>query len=80
MDCPGCGFQRSFFALLEGDLQRSFHLYPATVPLLLTFAIAVPANYFMKKEPSWLIKTLYLLTGFIVFGSYLYKMYYRHQH
>jgi hypothetical protein len=79
-DCPGCGFQRSFLALLRGDWQESFHLYPATVPLILTFIIAVPANYFTKKDHSKLIKILYLITGMIVLGSYLLKMCYPHWH
>lgn len=31
IECPGCGLQRSFLALLKGDLVNSFYLYPATV-------------------------------------------------
>jgi hypothetical protein len=34
IECPGCGFQRSFIALLKGDLLQSLSLYPATLPLL----------------------------------------------
>jgi hypothetical protein len=34
IDCPGCGFQRSFIALLKGNLVESLTLYPATMPLL----------------------------------------------
>jgi len=36
IDCPGCGFQRSFIALLQGNFTESFRLYPATIPVLIT--------------------------------------------
>jgi hypothetical protein len=79
-DCPGCGFQRSFLALLKGNFQESFHLYPATVPLLLTFIIVLPAKYFTKRDVSLLIKVMFVITGAIILISYLYKMVYGHHH
>ncbi|MFA4867226.1 MAG: DUF2752 domain-containing protein [Pedobacter sp.] len=79
-DCPGCGFQRSFLALLKGDFQESFQLYPATVPLLLTFIIVLPAKYFTKRDVSLLIKIAFLITGALILISYVYKMIYGHHH
>jgi hypothetical protein len=38
IDCPGCGFQRSVLALVQGNLHESFTLYPPTIPLLLVLA------------------------------------------
>jgi hypothetical protein len=37
VDCPGCGLQRSVLALFEGDLVKSFQLYPATIPIFFLF-------------------------------------------
>jgi hypothetical protein len=34
IDCPMCGFQRSFILLLEGNFRESFYLYPALIPTL----------------------------------------------
>lgn len=34
VDCPVCGFQRSFLLLLRGNVRESFFMYPALVPAL----------------------------------------------
>ncbi|MGQ3014860.1 MAG: DUF2752 domain-containing protein [Flavobacteriales bacterium] len=34
-ECPGCGIQRAFQALLQGNLQESIQLYPPLIPMLL---------------------------------------------
>ncbi|MBK7306635.1 MAG: DUF2752 domain-containing protein [Chitinophagaceae bacterium] len=41
MDCPGCGVQRSFVLLLQGDVPGSFIMYPALMPILLLFAFMI---------------------------------------
>lgn len=35
--CPGCGMQRSFIALLKGDIAESWALYPPIFPLTAMF-------------------------------------------
>jgi hypothetical protein len=75
IDCPGCGFQRSVVALLQGDLKRSLSLYPATIPLLVT-ALFVFLSIKLNMDNSHIIKkTLYMITGFIIIGSYIIKIY-----
>jgi len=32
IECPGCGIQRAFIALLRGDTALSFRLFPALLP------------------------------------------------
>lgn len=39
IECPVCGFQRSFLALLKGELRESFFLYPPLVPVLVLFLL-----------------------------------------
>jgi uncharacterized membrane protein len=34
LSCPGCGIQRSFWALIEGDISTSISFYPALIPFL----------------------------------------------
>lgn len=35
IDCPGCGLQRAFIFLLDGDFIEAFMMYPAIYPLML---------------------------------------------
>jgi hypothetical protein len=40
MECPGCGMQRAFVALLRGDLFLSLSLNPSLIPFIITIAYA----------------------------------------
>ncbi|QNK62582.1 DUF2752 domain-containing protein [Pedobacter sp. PAMC26386] len=79
-DCPGCGFQRSLLALLKGDFKDSFHLYPATVPLLLTVVISLAAHFWWGPKSKILINVLYIITASIITISYLFKVFAPHVH
>jgi hypothetical protein len=75
IDCPTCGFQRSFIALLKGDLKDSFFLYPATIPILLTAGFLL-FDLVLRLDNGKRIRK-YLLTAVvvIVFVSYSVKMF-----
>ena len=73
-DCPGCGFQRSLIALLDGNVQQSVHLYPATIPLIFTFLVSIIANFLLREKSKMLINGLFMLSGSIVVLSYIFKI------
>ncbi|MFD0750493.1 DUF2752 domain-containing protein [Mucilaginibacter calamicampi] len=75
LDCPGCGFQRSVLALMQGNLSESFRLYPATIPLLL-FIIYTLADRFFKldTEKGLLKKSFFVIVGWLVLISYGFKL------
>jgi len=75
IDCPVCGFQRSFIALLKGDWKESFFLYPATVPILLTAAFLLFDLVFRMNNGKLVRKYLFISLGLIVFVSYAVKMF-----
>jgi hypothetical protein len=74
IDCPGCGFQRSVLALLQGDLKGSLILYPATIPLILAIIYTVADNFLKLDTPQKAIKkTSYITVAGIMLISYIIK-------
>lgn len=54
-DCPGCGFQRSFYLMVQGNLKDSFFQYPP----LFFFIISLAALIFhLNKENQLSFKLL----------------------
>jgi hypothetical protein len=75
IDCPGCGFQRSVLALMQGNWHKSFTLYPAAIPLILFFAYGLADKYFKLDNPKNTIKkSLFVIVGTMILISYGFKM------
>jgi hypothetical protein len=74
IQCPGCGFQRSFIALIEGDLWGSFKLYPALIPLLSLWLILALHLIFKFRNGAFIIKYLFLFCALIILISYSIKI------
>jgi hypothetical protein len=75
VDCPGCGFQRSIIALIEGNFRKSIQLYPAAIPLLMTALFVLFAVRLKVDNRHIIKKTLYIATGGIMIISYVVKIY-----
>jgi hypothetical protein len=74
IQCPGCGFQRSFIALIEGNLMDSLKLYPALIPLLSLWLILILHLIFKFRNGAFIIKYLFLFCALIIFVNYLIKI------
>ncbi len=74
IDCPGCGFQRSVIALLQGNLKQSLSYYPATIPLFIAVLFTLIEMRFQFDKKQHLKTSLYIFTAFIIAGSYVLKM------
>src|SRR6187402_665527 len=78
IDCPGCGFQRSVLALLQGDFEDSFALYPPTIPILLAFIyLFADKRFTLDNSRNGVKKAVYLVVGSFMLISYCIKMYYK---
>jgi len=74
-DCPGCGFQRSFIAFIQGDFGKSWNLYPALIPLLILFLFAGVTHKFNFKKLPLIFRIMVLLVGNFILLSYFLKMF-----
>ena len=77
IECPGCGFQRSFFALLEGNIMQSLQLYPAMMPILALLAFTGLHLKYKFSFGAALIKYSYIFVAIIILSFYIYKISYK---
>jgi Protein of unknown function (DUF2752) len=76
IECPGCGAQRSFLELINGNILESIRLFPALIPLISTFVltaiiIAKPSAF----HPKWIVR-FFSLSAFLMLGNWIIKLYY----
>jgi hypothetical protein len=74
LDCPGCGLQRSFIALLKGNIVESFQLYPATIPIVFSLVFAALHLKFDFKNGARFITVNFILNVLIIVAFYIYKI------
>jgi Protein of unknown function (DUF2752) len=74
IDCPGCGLQRSFIALLKGDVVQSFQLYPATPVIVLMFGYLLAHLMFKFKNGARNLTFLFIFCASIILVHYIYKV------
>ena len=77
-DCPGCGAQRSLWALLSGHLSESFRYYPPLLPILAVFVYLIYSKFFKKHTIASQKDTfLYVLIAVAIISiiiNYSYKI------
>ena len=75
VECLGCGFQRGFLLLLQGDVGGSFKMYPAIFTTLLFLGILglnlIDKNRSYKK----IIIGSAILNGVFMIAGYYFKHY-----
>ncbi|WP_443944985.1 DUF2752 domain-containing protein [Pedobacter sp. AW1-32] len=74
LDCPGCGFQRSFLALVAGDLSTSFRIYPPLIPLLCLFTYSALRVLISFPKQDFVFKIMVLVVGNLILLNYMIKM------
>jgi hypothetical protein len=74
-ECMGCGLQRSFWLVINGEFTAALHMYPAIYPLILLFG-AVALNIIKpSKLLGKLIVALAISSVLIIITSFIIKHY-----
>lgn len=76
MDCPGCGLQRSYIALLKGNVKESLQLYPAAIPILVLITFSLLHIFFKYQNGAKWITRMYIFCVLIILVHYIYKLIY----
>lgn len=75
IDCPSCGAQRSFEALLHGELLKSLLLFPALIPLMLVILITgIHLVQPLKAGPQWIVR-LFAFSAGLMLAGWIWKLF-----
>lgn len=74
IECPGCGLQRSFIALLNGNIVQSLKLYPALLVIIIFFTV-----FFINKQLPFIQENKLVKIGLpfifiLILGFYFTKL------
>jgi hypothetical protein len=73
IECLGCGFQRAFLLVLEGNFEGAFKMYPAIYSCLI-FILFIGLHFAdSKRDYKKALLLLGILNGSIMIISYYYK-------
>lgn len=74
IDCPGCGIQRAFFLVLQGEFEAAFKMYPAIYTLILLGIVLGIGIFYKNKTLNTIRLFLVIINVTIIIISYLIKM------
>lgn len=72
-DCPGCGIQRSFLELLQGNFAESLKLFPALIPLIVLLLFLILHLRYKFKYGAKLLVVQYIFTTSVLLVNYIFK-------
>lgn len=78
VECMGCGTQRAFLLLFDGDFVGAFKMFPALYTLIAFFLVV--GLHFMDKSRNYnkAIAFLAIINGVIMAANYFYKIVFIH--
>jgi hypothetical protein len=76
IECPGCGMQRAFIALLRGDLPLSLKMNPSLLPFLVTILYTILHLFVSFKNGARYIVWLFSFTVLVMVVNFVIKVIY----
>lgn len=74
MNCPGCGMQRAFIALLKGNLAESLEINASLIPFLVTVFYVIGHLIFSFKNGPRNIVIFVIITTLILMVNFVIKL------
>ncbi|HOT89084.1 MAG TPA: DUF2752 domain-containing protein [Bacteroidales bacterium] len=74
IECPACGMQRSFVALLKGNITESIQIYPALFPTLFLIVFLVLHLIFKFEKGAFILKISFIFTISIMILHFIIKI------
>jgi hypothetical protein len=74
IECPGCGLQTSFIALLKGNVSESIAIFPALMPMIAMMIYLLLFLIFKFKNGLLILKILFIFTSSLIAIGYIVKI------
>lgn len=74
IECPGCGMQRAFIALLRGDLLHSIQLFPALIPYIVTVVLLIVQLIFKFRTGAFAVMWGFIVSVAIMIVTYIIRL------
>lgn len=74
VECPGCGLQRSFLKLFEGEISESFFLFPATIPLIILFVFLLLHLRFRFKHGAYALVGIFSFSALLIVVNFMVRV------
>jgi hypothetical protein len=75
IDCPGCGMQRAFIALLKGEFYQSLCFHPGLIPFLLTIIVLFIQLKAKHPKGGIAVMWLFIFTSSVTVIQFIVKQY-----
>ena len=75
VECPGCGIQRAFIALLRGDILESIKLFPALIPIFAMLILLVVHVIYKLNNGGKILISFAVFNVVITIVSYISKFF-----